>query len=64
LTFNIIDVTGTSKGKGFQGAIKRHGQGRGPMAHGSHFHSWKPLPFEVPVTSIMSPASKVSTVTS
>ena len=35
---DIIDVTGTSKGKGFQGAIKRHGQGRGPMAHGSHFH--------------------------
>ena len=35
---DIIDVTGTSKGKGFQGAIKRHGQARGPMAHGSHFH--------------------------
>lgn len=35
---DIIDVTGTSKGKRFQGAIKRHGQGRGPMAHGSHFH--------------------------
>jgi len=33
-----IDVTGTSKGKGFQGAIKRHGQQRGPMAHGSHYH--------------------------
>jgi len=33
-----IDVTGTSKGKGFQGAIKRHGQQRGPMTHGSHYH--------------------------
>lgn len=34
----VIDVTGTSKGKGFQGSIKRHGQGRGPMGHGSHYH--------------------------
>lgn len=33
-----IDVTGVSKGKGFQGAIKRHGQSRGPMAHGSKYH--------------------------
>ncbi len=33
-----IDATGTSKGKGFQGAIKRHGLSRGPMAHGSKFH--------------------------
>lgn len=33
-----IDATGTTKGKGFQGAIKRHGQHRGPMAHGSKFH--------------------------
>ncbi|PAV27902.1 50S ribosomal protein L3 [Virgibacillus profundi] len=33
-----IDVTGTSKGKGFQGAIKRHNQQRGPSSHGSHFH--------------------------
>ncbi len=33
-----IDVSGTSKGKGFQGAIKRHGQGRGPMSHGSKYH--------------------------
>lgn len=33
-----IDVTGISKGKGFQGAIKRHGQSRGPMAHGSKYH--------------------------
>ncbi|MRG88016.1 50S ribosomal protein L3 [Salinibacillus xinjiangensis] len=33
-----IDVTGTSKGKGFQGAIKRHNQSRGPMTHGSHYH--------------------------
>ncbi|MCL1989972.1 MAG: 50S ribosomal protein L3 [Defluviitaleaceae bacterium] len=35
---DFVDVTGTSKGKGFQGAIKRHGQSRGPMAHGSHYH--------------------------
>lgn len=34
----IVDVTGTSKGKGFQGSIKRHGQSRGPMAHGSRYH--------------------------
>lgn len=34
----VIDVTGTSKGKGFQGVIKRHGQHRGPMGHGSHYH--------------------------
>ncbi|MGM9989022.1 MAG: 50S ribosomal protein L3 [Bacillaceae bacterium] len=34
----IVDVTGTSKGKGFQGAIKRHNQSRGPMAHGSRYH--------------------------
>ena len=33
-----VDVTAISKGKGFQGAIKRHGQHRGPMAHGSKFH--------------------------
>lgn len=33
-----VDVTGTSKGKGFQGSIKRHNQGRGPMSHGSHYH--------------------------
>ena len=33
-----IDATASSKGKGFQGAIKRHGQHRGPMAHGSKFH--------------------------
>lgn len=33
-----IDVTAVSKGKGFQGAIKRHGQHRGPMTHGSKFH--------------------------
>ena len=35
---DIIDVTGTSKGKGFQGVIKRWGQSRGPMAHGSRYH--------------------------
>lgn len=35
---DIIDVTGTSKGKGFQGAIKRHNQSRGPMSHGSRYH--------------------------
>ena len=34
----IVDVTGTSKGKGFQGVIKRHNQNRGPMGHGSHYH--------------------------
>lgn len=34
----IVDVTGTSKGKGFQGVIKRHGQSRAPMAHGSRYH--------------------------
>jgi large subunit ribosomal protein L3 len=33
-----VDVTATSKGKGFQGAVKRLGQHRGPMAHGSKFH--------------------------
>ena len=33
-----IDVTAKTKGKGFQGAIKRHGQSRGPMGHGSKFH--------------------------
>lgn len=39
--FNIgdkVDVTGTSKGKGFQGVIKRHGAHRGPMGHGSMYH--------------------------
>ncbi|EDK4067282.1 50S ribosomal protein L3 [Listeria monocytogenes] len=35
---DIIDATGISKGKGFQGVIKRHGQSRGPMAHGSRYH--------------------------
>lgn len=34
----IVDVTGTTKGKGFQGVIKRHNQSRGPMGHGSHYH--------------------------
>ncbi|PGW13876.1 50S ribosomal protein L3 [Bacillus thuringiensis] len=34
----IVDVTGISKGKGFQGVIKRHGQSRGPMSHGSRYH--------------------------
>ena len=33
-----VDATAISKGKGYQGAIKRHGQHRGPMAHGSKFH--------------------------
>ena len=33
-----VDVTGTSKGKGFQGVIKRHGFGGGRASHGSHFH--------------------------
>lgn len=35
---DVVDVTGTSKGKGFAGSIKRHGQSRGPMAHGSRYH--------------------------
>lgn len=35
---DFVDVTGTSKGKGFQGSIKRHNQSRGPMSHGSHYH--------------------------
>ncbi|MGP4077557.1 50S ribosomal protein L3 [Halobacillus sp. K22] len=35
---DVIDVTGTSKGKGFQGAIKRHNQSTGPMTHGSRYH--------------------------
>lgn len=35
---DIVDVTGTSKGKGFQGSIKRHNQSRGPMTHGSRYH--------------------------
>lgn len=34
----MVDVTGTTKGKGFQGVIKRHNQSRGPMGHGSHYH--------------------------
>ncbi len=40
-TFTVgdkVDVTGTSKGKGYQGAIKKYGQSRGPMAHGSKSH--------------------------
>ena len=35
---DVVDVTGTSKGKGFQGVIKRHNQSRGPMGHGSQYH--------------------------
>ncbi len=35
---DIVDVSGVTKGKGFQGAIKRHNQSRGPMAHGSRYH--------------------------
>ena len=34
----FVDVVGTSKGKGFQGVMKRHGFGGGPGAHGHHFH--------------------------
>jgi len=34
----FIDISGVSKGKGFQGAIKRHKQSRGPMSHGSKYH--------------------------
>lgn len=40
-TFEVgdkVDVSGKSKGKGYQGVIKRHGQQRGPMAHGSKYH--------------------------
>lgn len=37
-TGEMIDVTGVSKGKGFQGPIKRHGQSRGPESHGSRYH--------------------------
>ena len=37
-TGDKVDATAISKGKGFQGAIKRHGQHRGPMKHGSKFH--------------------------
>ena len=33
-----VDASAIAKGKGFQGAIKRHGQSRGPMAHGSKYH--------------------------
>lgn len=33
-----VDASGISKGKGYQGAIKRHGFGRGPMEHGSKYH--------------------------
>jgi large subunit ribosomal protein L3 len=35
---DYVDVQGVSKGKGFQGSIKRHNQSRGPMTHGSHYH--------------------------
>ncbi|WP_414840754.1 50S ribosomal protein L3 [Enterococcus saccharolyticus] len=45
---DVVDVTGTTKGKGFQGVIKRHGQSRGPMSHGSRYHrrpgSMGPIP--------------------
>ncbi|EGK09743.1 50S ribosomal protein L3 [Desmospora sp. 8437] len=34
----LVDITATSKGKGFAGSIKRHNQARGPMSHGSHYH--------------------------
>ena len=35
---DVVDISGTSKGKGFQGVIARHGFARGPMSHGSHHH--------------------------
>ena len=35
---DMVDIQGISKGKGFQGVIKRHGQHRGPMGHGSMYH--------------------------
>lgn len=34
----VVDVTGVTKGKGYQGSIKRHGQRRGPESHGSRYH--------------------------
>ncbi|NMA03687.1 MAG: 50S ribosomal protein L3, partial [Clostridiales bacterium] len=37
-TGDRVDASGTSKGRGFQGNIKRHGQARGPMSHGSRYH--------------------------
>jgi large subunit ribosomal protein L3 len=37
-TGDRVRITGVSKGKGFQGAVKRHGFGGGPAAHGSKFH--------------------------
>ena len=48
----IVDVTGISKGKGFQGVIKRYNQTRGPMGHGSQYHRgvgsmWTLLPMHV-----------------
>ena len=38
VTGDSVDIQGTTKGKGFQGVIKRHGQHRGPMGHGSMYH--------------------------
>ena len=38
VTGDYVDVTGTSKGKGFAGVIKRHGFAGGPGGHGAHFH--------------------------
>src|SRR5699024_9238877 len=35
----VVDVTGVTKGHGFQGVIKRHGQNRDPMGHGSQYHT-------------------------
>ena len=35
---DVVDISGTTKGKGFQGVIKRYGQSRGPMSHGSRYH--------------------------
>ena len=35
---DVVDVSGISKGKGYQGVIKRHGKSRGPEAHGSGYH--------------------------
>ena len=35
---DVVDIQGKTKGKGFQGVIKRHGQARGPMGHGSMYH--------------------------
>lgn len=53
-----IDATGTTKGKGFQGAIKRHGLHRGPMGHGSKFHRHAGLTVLVLILAVYSKARR------